>query len=168
VSSINFGTLIPLVIAILAGGAGCILVILAWKKKRREAVTGSWLPTQGVVLSSTVKEHRAVNGNGSDQVMFSPLVRYQYTLGSRTYTGMRVTFSPVQYTHQKAEQTANRYPPSSPVTIYYDPLHPEEAVLEQHSIDHQIFYTLGIVLAVLGLGSMCITLLVFLVERSIH
>lgn len=167
-SSINFGTLIPLVIAIIAGGSGCILVILAWQKKRRESVTGSWLPTQGVILSSTVKEHRAVDGADPDRVVYTPLVRYQYTLGSRTYTGMRITFSPVRYTRQKADQAANRYPPSTPVTIYYDPLHPEEAVLEQHATDHQTFFTLGIVFSVLGLGSMCITLLVFLVERTIH
>lgn len=157
-----------MLIAILAGGAGCILVILSWQKKRSEAVTGTWLPTQGVVLSSTVKEHRAVNGVDSDRAVFSPMVRYQYTLGSRTYTGMRITFSPVQYTRQKADQAAHRYPPSTPVTVYYDPLHPEEAVLEQHSTDHQALFSLGIVFAVLGLGSMCITLLVFFVEKSIH
>ncbi len=167
-SSINYGTLIPLLIAILAGGAGGILVILAWQKKRRESVTGTWLPTQGVILSSSVKEHRAVDGGNPDRVVYSPLVRYQYTLGSRTYTGMRVTFTPVQYTRQKAEQSVNRFPPSTPVTVYYDPLHPEEAILEQHSTDHQTLFTLGIVLSVLSVGSMCIALLVFLVERSLQ
>jgi hypothetical protein len=154
-------------IAILSGGAGCIFVILAWKKKRREAVTGTWLPTQGVILSSTVKEHRAVNGV-TEKAVYSPVVRYQYTLGSRTYTGMRITFTPIQYTRQKADQAANRYPPSTAVTIFYDPLHPEEAVLEQHSTDHQTLFSLGVLLAALGLGSMCITLLVFVVEKSIH
>jgi hypothetical protein len=89
-----------------------------------------------------VKEHRSVDGGNPDRVVYSPLVRYQYTLGSRKYTGMRVTFTPSQYTRQKAEQTVNRFPPSTPVTIYYDPLHPEEAILEQHSTDHQVLITL--------------------------
>jgi hypothetical protein len=167
-NNINFGTLIPLVFAILAGGLGCVLIILSWQRKRKEIITGSWLPTQGVILSSEVKEHRAVKAANNDQTMFTPMVHYQYTLGSRTFSGLRITFNPVEYSRKKAEQVVNRYPPSTQVTIYYDPLHPEEAVLERHVNDYQTIFITGLVLSALGIGSLCMTMLVFWVEKAIR
>ncbi len=151
-NNINFGTLIPLVIGILAGGLGCALIVIAWQRKRKENITGSWVPTQGVILSSEVKEHRAVNPGNSNQTVFSPMVRYRYTCAGRSFSGFRVTFNPVNYTREKAEQVANQYTPGSQISIYYDPLHPEEAVLERSIHNYNIILTTGLVLFALGLG----------------
>jgi hypothetical protein len=165
---INFGTLIPLVIGILAGGLGCILMVISWQKKRSEPITGSWLPTQGIILSSEVKEHRAVNPGTNNQTVFSPMVKYQYTCAGRSFSGFRITFNAVDYTSVQAEKIANRYIPGSQVTIFYDPLHPEETVLERSNNNYNMIFTAGLVLLAVGMGSFCMTLLVFWTEKAIR
>jgi hypothetical protein len=157
-----------LVIGILAGGLGCALIVISWQRKRSEPVTASWLPTQGIILSSEVKEHSAVNPGNSNQTFFSPLVRYQYTCAGRSFSGFRITFNSVDFSQSRAEQIANRYAPGSQATIYYDPLHPEEAVLERSSTNYTVFLTSGLVLLALGLGSFCMTMLIFWTEKAIH
>jgi hypothetical protein len=167
-NSINFGTLIPLVIGILAGGLGSALIVIAWQKKRSIPITDSWLPAQGNILSSEVKEHSAVNPGSNSQTVFSPMVRYQYTCAGRSFSGFRLTFNPVDYTRSQAEQIANRFSPGNQATIYYDPLHPEEAVLERSTNNYNLIFTSGLVLFALGLGSFCMTLLVFWTEKAVR
>ncbi len=166
-SSINPGTLIPLVIAILAGGSGCALLVLAWQKRRNEPVTASWLPTQGVVISSEIQEHSAINPQ-TNRTIFTPLVRYQYTCVGRSYTGFRISFRTHEYSRIEAQQIANRYTPGSPVTLYYDPLHPSEAVLEQNQDNSESLYSTGLMLIVLGMASFIITLLIFWAEKLLR
>jgi len=166
-NSINPGTLIPLVISILAGGSGCALLVLAWQKRRNEPVTASWLPAQGVVISSEIQEHSAINPQ-TNRTIFTPMVRYQYTCVGRSYTGYRISFRTQEYSRIEAQQIANRYTPGSPVTLYYDPLHPSEAVLEQNQNNSQSLFSIGLMLIVLGMALFIITLLIFWAEKIIH
>ncbi|NLF50087.1 MAG: DUF3592 domain-containing protein [Leptolinea sp.] len=163
---INFGTFIPLFLAILSGGLGCAFLVLSWQRKRKETITSQWLPTQGIILSSELKEYRASGTTSNGESTFAPLVRYQYTCNGRTYGGIRITFSSVNYSRGKAEQISNRYSPGDAITVYYDPLHPEEAVLEKETNITNSLRMTGLVLLTLGFGSLCITALVFLAEKT--
>jgi hypothetical protein len=167
-NNINPGTLIPLVVAILAGGLGCALVVISWKKKRNDPATGAWLPTQGTIISSEVKEHRAVNPESASKTVFSPMVRYQYSCVGRVFSGFQITFDAVEYSRNQAEQIAGSYLPGSPVTVYYDPSHPEQAVLQRSRNNFHTLFICGLISLVLGFASFCMTLLVFWTEKVIH
>jgi len=167
-SNINPGTLIPLLMAILAGGLGCALIVISWRKKRSGPITGSWLPVQGTVISSEVKEHRPVNANDSNKTVFSPVVHYQYNCSGRLLSGFRVTFDTVEYSRTKAEQIAGQYVPGNPVTVYYDPTHPDQAVLERSRNNYLTVFMAGVISLVLGITSFCMALLIFWLGNSVH
>lgn len=166
-NSINLGTLIPLIIAILAGGSGCVLLVKAWQKRQNEPITGTWLPTQGIVISSEIQEHNAINPK-NNKTVFTPVVRYQYTCVGRSYTGFRISFHSQEYSRAEAQMIADRYTPGNSVTLYYDPLHPSEAVLEQNRDNSQVLRNSGLMLIFLGITSFLITLLIFWAEKLLH
>ncbi len=143
-----------------------MLIVISWQKKRREPVTASWLQAQGSILASEVKEQRVVDQGKEGQSTFSPLVRYQYACNGRSYTGIRVSYTNDDYSRTRAEQIVSRYSPGSSVTVYYDPLHPSEAVLEKDTNSYNSTRTTGLILLVLGLGSTCIATMVFLLEKT--
>jgi len=164
--NINLGTLIPILIGIMAGGMGCTFLVLAWKRKRREDITKTWQPAPGIILTSEVKEHKAINPVQNNNVVFTPMVRYQYSCVGKSYTGHRITFNFVEYSQEKAQQMLSRFIPGTAVTVFYDPLHPEEAVLERNSRGFNLLYSTGLVLFALGIGSCCISFLVFWIGKA--
>lgn len=167
-NTINPGTLIPLVISILTGGLGCALLVISWKKKRNIPATDAWQPAQGTIISSEVKEHHAVNPEISGKTVFSPMVRYQYTCAGRVFTGFQITFDAIEYTRDQAEQIAGSYLPGSQVTVYYDPSHPDQAVLRRSRNNYHTVLICGLISLTLGFASLCMTLLVFWIEKAIR
>lgn len=166
-ANINFGTLIPIIISILAGGLGCIFFVLAWKRKKKEEITKTWQVTPGIILSSEVKEHGAVDPELVNKSVFTPIVRYQYICAGNSYTGFRITLNSVEYSHEKAQQIVARFSPGSSVSVYYDPLHPQEAILERNTRGFNILLVTGLILFNLGVGSCCMALLVFWIGKSL-
>jgi hypothetical protein len=72
----------------------------------------------------------------------------------------------MDYTRSQAEQIANRFSPGNQATIYYDPLHPQEAILARDTRGFNILLVTGLILFNLGVGSCCIALLVFWIGKS--
>jgi hypothetical protein len=163
--NINFGTLIPLLIGILSGGLGCVLLVLAWQRKRKEDISKSWQPAPGVILTSEIKEHNTVDPSDINRIVTTPIVRYQYTCAGKSYTGYRINFYSEEFSKAKAQQIVSRYAPGSSVTVYYDPLHPEEAVLERNLRGVNLFFSAGLVLFALGMGACCISVLVYWIVK---
>jgi hypothetical protein len=166
-NNINFGTLIPLLISILAVGLGCILFILAWQRKRKEDISKTWLPTPGVILTSELREHNPIDPAQKNKTVSTPMVRYQYSCAGNSFTGYRITFNSIEYSHANAQQIVAHYTPGSSVTVFYDPLRPEEAVLQKNTRGFNLLFSSGLVLLGLGIGSCCISLLVFWIGRTI-
>ncbi len=101
---------------------------------------GSYVQTTGTLRASDIQ---ALNGGyaggthrgGGVAPSFIPVVWYDYTVNGRAFTGNRIRMMPVQ-THSLAE--AQRViaafggppsPPSTPLTVWYDPSHPERSLL---------------------------------------
>jgi hypothetical protein len=163
--TINFGTLIPILIGILAGGLGCVFFVLAWQRKRKEDVTKTWQAIPGIILSSEVKEHSAVDPEQSSKTLFTPVVRYQYVCAGNAYKGYRITINSIEYSLEKAHKVVSRFSPGSSVTVYYDPLHPQEAILERDTRGFNILLVAGLILFNVGLGACCISMLVFWLNK---
>ena len=94
--NINFGTLIPILIGILAGGMGSVLFILAWRRKRKEDISKTWQPAPGVILTSEIKEHNTVDPADASRTIITPIVRYQYTCAGKSFNGYRISFNTVE------------------------------------------------------------------------
>lgn len=163
--NINFGTLIPILIGILTGGMGSVLFILAWRRKRKEDISKTWQPAPGVILTSEIKEHNTVDPADASRTIITPIVRYQYTCAGKSFNGYRISFNTVEFSKAKAQQIVSRYSPGSSVTVYFDPLHPEEAVLERNLRGVNLLFSTGLVLFALGIGACCISALVYWIGK---
>lgn len=164
-TNINFGTLIPLILGILSGGLGSALLVLAWQLKRKEDISKTWQPSPGVILTSEIREHNNVDPADKNKTVITPIVRYQYTCAGKSFSGYRISLNSIEYSKATAQQIVNRYSPGSSVTVYYDPLHPEEAILERNQRAGNILFSAGLVLFALGIGSCCISVLVYWIAK---
>ena len=64
--------------------------------------------------------------------LYSPLVRYKYSVSNRAFTGERICFGldGMFAGYKFAQRYTQRYPVGSPVAVYYDPEQPSQSVLE--------------------------------------
>jgi hypothetical protein len=86
-----------------------------------------WPSTSGTVESAAV----AMQPESNERKLFGARVRYRYEVGGRGFTGERISFeSGPSPNRGLAEAIVQRYAPGSTVRVFYDPAHPERAVLE--------------------------------------
>jgi hypothetical protein len=90
-----------------------------------------WPSAPGKVERAGVAEEVSRTMRGRKRVSHSAAVRYKYTAQGRDHTGTRVGFGPEQNYSFLARELAERYRPDQPVTVYYDPADPRNAVLQR-------------------------------------
>lgn len=92
-----------------------------------------WPSAEGKVTSSYVQKQVRSVKDSSKKPTYYPKVRYQYEVGGKTYICDRLSFAGGEGgdTKIEAQALANRYPSGQKVVVYYDPKHPEKAVLER-------------------------------------
>ena len=90
---------------------------------RRSAV---WPHTSGEIT------HSEVRSSGSDGDSYSPLVRYSYVVGAKSFTGERICFGLAGMSAglRFAQTYVHRYRVGSSVAVYYDQAQPSSSVLE--------------------------------------
>jgi hypothetical protein len=92
-----------------------------------------WPTTPGTVITSRVESRREQTSGGAHRsmVVWSPLVEFEYQVGTRKYHGTRIAYGPtVAGGRDLAEATIARYPVDAAVTVHYDPANPTQATLE--------------------------------------
>lgn len=127
---------VPLfVYAMLLAPLGLILVAAAWKTwQAREA--RKWPSTPGKVVISkselrdvTVTDSDREGGRKVEQRNFANIV-YEYSVAGKKLRNNRVSIGEDLGNFQVAETIA-KYPAGRMVMVYYNPLHPQQAVLER-------------------------------------
>ncbi len=92
-----------------------------------------WPSTAGkvVISNSEVREVRVIEAHGHrfEPRNFANIV-YQYSVSGQTVRNNRVSIGEDSGNFEVAETIA-RYPAGAAVTVYYNPRHPHEAVLER-------------------------------------
>lgn len=121
--------------------------------------TESWPATAGRVLSSSVdSETRTTRRDGRTQTTttYEPIVRYEYTVAGTVYTEDDVTAADFSGSQDRAYRIAGRYPDGAATTVYYDPEHPKDAVLEPGADARNVylFGGGGAVFGIVGLGAL--------------
>jgi hypothetical protein len=122
-------------IAILAA----LFSVVAFVRARRLAGASTrWPAIPGTVTNSSVIEEQIEDDSNSDKTTIRKIYRYQvdlryaYKVNKRDYIGTSATlaWTPVYGLREQAEAEASKYKPGAPVTVYYDPERPGNAVLE--------------------------------------
>ena len=106
-------------------------VIVRGKLARIRRAAG-WSGTTGTVRISEIRPDRS--GSTIRNPLFDnlPHVVYEYRVGSRTYSGERISFGD-DTGGANAAATLRRYPVGATVPVYYDPADPGEAILEREA-----------------------------------
>lgn len=112
----------------------------------------SWLRTPGRVVDSRLGQSW---GSGSDHARYyEAQVRYTYAVLGREYVGDRVTLYEIKTSWAGPQRKLLRqYPAGHPVTVWYDPHHPDRCALElRQGSGAGCFPAIGALFAVVGLG----------------
>ena len=91
-----------------------------------------WSSTTGVVIASYVRRTGAGNaGEAGDTTTYSPVVKYEYRIGSDPYAGSRIGFGDLFYNWFSSKARIEAFPKGSNVTVYFDAQDPSNAVLDR-------------------------------------
>jgi hypothetical protein len=142
-----------LYVAFIIGGLVFIGAAINQYMKAKKAEK-TWLTVPGAVLNSEVKVNQHHGSKGRTTVTYEPAVSYQYKVNDQSYSGDHIGFGTTTYGRSKAEKIIALYPTGAPVTVYYDPADPSQAVLETKAKSGVTFIALGIILATLGVISL--------------
>ena len=157
------GIFAGLVIGIVFGLGGIIAVFFGSRTVLRAIESENWPSTTGEVNYSEVDIH-----SDSDGTSYSPDVRYFYFVEGKQYQSERVYFgSDVSSSNRRRHQeTVDRYPVGSRVTVYYDPDNPATGVLEPGAtFDSAFLVIFGGCFGLSGLGSLGVSGLSILRRR---
>lgn len=101
----------------------------------------NWPEAQGTIVSVTIRSYTPVAGNqGRTRAQrerlreYYPEITYRWEVDGQSYTGSRYTLGT---THEKYDErteavaAALKYRNGAPISVYYDPRDPSEAVLDK-------------------------------------
>ncbi len=96
--------------------------------------SADWPSVDGEVLTSTVKLRRSRSGSSStDSFRYAPEVSYRYAVDGESLVGRQISFRDDHYGKRRpAFEIASRYEVGAPVTVYYKPGDPGQAVIDLH------------------------------------
>ena len=127
---------------------GAVFVYVGHWLRRRSYATASWIPVPAIIVESTVL---------SDDGSYVPCVRYKYVIDTLTYESRCVSLLQAgsSFPHV-AQAVVRRYPPSSQVVAYVNPLDHAMAVLQpgRQLFAPMLFFGVGFVLVALGVSQL--------------
>lgn len=110
---------------------GAVGLFLSGRDLLRGRSSASWPTTQGEVVFAQIESHMSTDSDGDSSMTYGAKIVYNYQVGGQQFTGDRHRFSQASTSSaRRAQETVNRYPVGSMVTVYYDPNNPQLSVLE--------------------------------------
>jgi hypothetical protein len=146
-----------LLITLAMFAAGIFFILWGGYEIMAGYASKKWPSVEGKVTSSYVQKQVRSIKDSSKKPTYYPKVRYQYSVGGKSYTGDRISFSGGEGGEKKskAQAVVNRYPSGQKVIVYYDPKHPERAVLLM-GFTWKTFMPFVAGLAFLAVGIVCL------------
>lgn len=138
------GNGVPLFAFALPGLAilAAVFSVAAFARERRLAsASRRWPTVSGTITASGVIEEQIEDTSNNDRSIIRMIHRYQvdlryaYQVGKRDFVGTTANWgwTAVYGLRELAEKAASQYRQGQPVTVYYDPEQPGNAVLEPDS-----------------------------------
>lgn len=134
---------------------GLVLLILGQQQRKRAEAVISWPETAGEVLRSEIREQEMTGGEdeSAPTTMYEPVVEYRYTVDGQEYISRqyRLGTTGVLVGLGQAQKILSRYPSNSTATVHYNPLQPDQAVLEPGSASSGVLAAAGGIFLAVGL-----------------
>ena len=131
----------------LVAGA-CVVIFMGRPMVANAKASTNWPTVEGVVTQSEVRTSK----DSDSGTMYSAHVQYEYTVFGQLYRSSKVSFSPNAKASWSsgAEAIVNKYPLRSGVTVRYNEVEPNTAVLEPGATWgsytwHFVGYGLGVI-----------------------
>jgi len=153
--------------ALFFGALGVLLIVLNIRSKKKSEASQGWPATTAKILKSEVRKERGMEDeDGSANYYFVPHIEYEYEVGGSVYKGKKFSFgSHPSFSQQaKAHTYLAQYPLEASVNVYYDPANPQEAVLERIARSSKLGMIMGIVMLVVGLGTLAFMMILLLIN----
>ncbi|GAB4325228.1 MAG: hypothetical protein Kow0059_21160 [Candidatus Sumerlaeia bacterium] len=89
---------------------------------------------------------------------YKPVIVYRYDVGGQSYESSRFdyTASPFNRSEEDAKRIVAQYPPGTPVTVYYNPSYPQQAVLRR-GVGRATLYLIGLSVLYIAFGVFLLT-----------
>lgn len=132
---------------------GGLLLFIAIRTKRKALLSEDWPAVDGLVISSTLQEYAHLESEKGRAVhIYEPQVTYQYSVDAQPFSSNRISAGVSRFDKRTAEKILKRYPPGTKVHVHYNPLEPQESVLETIPIGNNLTIALSIIFLVIGVG----------------
>lgn len=117
--------------AVMFGLIGIAAIILGYSTGKEGKATLSWLPVNGVVLSSDIssKRVRKTTGNKGYKTEKRFNISYEYEVKGKKYTSYKLGWGKKDGKTLTYEQLLATYPKGKTVKVFYNPKAPGKAVL---------------------------------------
>jgi hypothetical protein len=135
---------------------GALLLWQAWRRQQKVKASMSWPYVLGKVLAASVRQV-VVRGDADtrDTTNYVPSVQYEYQVGGQNYQGNRLAFQEKGYnSHKKAFKLVADFPVGGPVSVYFDPANPQNAVLERKAHGNNFILAVGGILVLAAISSL--------------
>lgn len=131
---------------------GIFALYIIWSMERQADEIKTWPVVSGVVVESRLESEWDNIDNESVKI-FSPYVRYSYSVDGRQWVSHEVYAGGTRGSSSEAKETERlaKYSKDAAVTVHYNPQKPSEAYLETESVLNK-FYLIPVGLVFLGAG----------------
>ena len=135
---------------------GALLFWQAWRRQQKVKASMSWPYVPGRVIAASVRQVvERGDAQTRDITNYVPFVQYEYQVGGQNYQGNRLAFQEKGYnSHKKAFKLVAAYPAGNPVSVYYDPANPQNAVLERKAHGNNFLLAVGGILVLAAISSL--------------
>ncbi len=133
---------------------GVYLLRRVWRDVQLVKASKSWPSVPGRVVHTNYREN-VIKTSESISTFYVPLIYYEYRVGNETYRGNRLAFSEESCAStEKALEVLGAFPIGDPVTVFYDPAKPGDAVLQRRDKANVFVAAGGWVLVVVGIAAL--------------
>lgn len=141
----------------ITAALGVIFIILSVRNKKKAQASTQWPSVAGQVSNLEITRNNSQDADGNLDFTYTPIVHYSYQVGGQAFTSDKIAFGAVRNygLENKAREVLAQYPLGSPVTVYYNPQNPAEAVLKTSASGGRVTLIVGIALLVISLCVVC-------------
>ena len=144
---------LPIIIGIGFLLVGIVLLFAGLQARKKALEAQKWPTTQGKITSATLEEDRHVDHETHrTSVTYVPTIQYQYQVGDSVQVGNRIGFSRTGYDYNTANRKLALYPLNGVVTVYYNPVAPNESVLNPSTKGSIVLIIISIVVMLIGIA----------------
>ena len=140
--------------AVIFPAIGIVIALFSYHAYSTRMASNTWPTVGGVIVKSEIETHeRSTSNDGSQksETVRYPKIAYEYQIDGQNYKSTRISFSS---SSGDAQQIVARYPQGQSVQVYYNPDHPQRAVLVPGGFGFTIVpYIFSAVFIMLGIFS---------------